>query len=218
MTRPTAALLSGVGRYADPWHPFAETTPIIARLLDELGVTVSIAADVDEALTEGITADLLVVHLGQPRDGAAVPAPSAGLGLREYLRSGRPLLGVHVAATSFIDEPDWAAALGGHWLRGVSMHPEQSSAHVRMRAHPVTSGVADFSVFDERYTDLSVSDEVEVLATHRHNGADHPLLWLREANAAYGRAVYDALGHDARSYDSAEHLEVLRRLVRWLLD
>jgi len=28
--------------------------------------------------------------------------------------------------------------------------------------------------------------------------------------------VYDALGHDARSYDSPEHAEILRRSIRWL--
>jgi type 1 glutamine amidotransferase len=32
-----------------------------------------------------------------------------------------------------------------------------------------------------------------------------------------GRVVYDGLGHDVRSYDSAAHVELVQRSVRWLL-
>jgi type 1 glutamine amidotransferase len=33
-----------------------------------------------------------------------------------------------------------------------------------------------------------------------------------------GRTFYDALGHDAASYQSAEHRELLRRALAWLTD
>jgi type 1 glutamine amidotransferase len=41
------------------------------------------------------------------------------------------------------------------------------------------------------------------------------LLWARE----YGRSriVYDALGHDTRSYDSQAHRELIRRAALWAL-
>ena len=32
-----------------------------------------------------------------------------------------------------------------------------------------------------------------------------------------GRVLYDALGHDLRSYDSSSRLTLFRREVRWLL-
>jgi type 1 glutamine amidotransferase len=31
-----------------------------------------------------------------------------------------------------------------------------------------------------------------------------------------GRTFYDALGHDAASYQSPEHREILRRAIAWL--
>jgi type 1 glutamine amidotransferase len=40
-------------------------------------------------------------------------------------------------------------------------------------------------------------------------------VWARESGPA--RVVYDGLGHDTRSYDSAGHVDLLRRTVGWLL-
>ena len=47
-------------------------------------------------------------------------------------------------------------------------------------------------------------------------GARHPMIWAREHGP--GRVVYDGLGHDARSYDSADHRALLLRAAAWLTD
>lgn len=96
------------------------------------------------------------------------------------------------------------------------MHPERDDAHVRLRPHPVTAGLSDFTVFDERYSFLRVSRHSDVLATHELDGVEHPLVGVREADGRLGRAAYDALGHDAASFDSAEHAALIGRLIGWL--
>ncbi|ROP49102.1 MULTISPECIES: ThuA domain-containing protein [unclassified Rathayibacter] len=221
MADPRCALLTGTGRYSDPWHPFAATTPAVEDALRDGGYRVDVADDVDAALAAlatGPLPDLLAINVGLPRDGADVPARDAAVGLRRYLGSRRPLLAVHVSSTSFTGLDEWESALGGRWLRGVSMHPDQSLASVRVRPHALTEGIDDFTVDDERYSYLRVSPDVQVLAAHEHGGIEHPLVWVREADAQFGRAAYDALGHDAQSYASPEHRRLLRRLVRWLRD
>ena len=95
------------------------------------------------------------------------------------------MLAVHAAACLFVDRPDWEETLGGRWVPETSRHPELGVAQVHLEPHPITEGVAEFEVLDERYTDL--------------------------------RVVYDALGHDPRSYDSVGRCELLRREVVWLL-
>lgn len=216
MSRPTATVLTGSGRYADPWHPFPETTEAVVWLLDEAGYDVSVREDVDDALTAVDLPELLVVNVGLPRDGCPSPSAAASEGLTRYLRNRRPILGMHVSSTSFTDSPEWETGLGGRWVRGVSMHPEQSVAVIRVKQHPVTREIHDFTVFDERYSYLRVAPDVSVLATHEHEGLQHPVVWLREPNSTYGRAAYDALGHDARSFASTEHIALVRRLIEWL--
>ena len=56
-------------------------------------------------------------------------------------------------------------------------------------------------MLDERYSYLDVRDDVVVLGDHEHDGLIHPMIWAREHGA--GRVVYDGLGHDLRSYESA---------------
>jgi hypothetical protein len=75
--------------------------------------------------------------------------------------------------------------------------------------------LADFTVFDERYSYLHTNPDITVLCVHQTEGQLHPLVWARESGLA--RVVYDGLGHDTRSYESPGHVELLRRVVGWLL-
>ena len=97
--------------------------------------------------------------------------------------------------------------------------------------HPIVAGLGDFELCDERYSYLRVAPDVIPLATHQHDGIEHPLLWARTwpapgpdaaalrgaaARTSGARIVYDALGHDGRSYDPPEHTEIIGRAIRWL--
>ena len=107
--------------------------------------------------------------------------------------------------------------LGGRWVRGRTMHPPQDLASITIRctSHPIVAGMADFQVFDERYSFLQTNPGVAVLCDREYDQVTHPVVWAREADSA--RVVYDGLGHDARSYDSGAHVELVERSVRWLL-
>ena len=220
-TEPRALLLSGVGRYADPWHPFTETSAALAGLLREARFGVEIADDVDTALA-GLLAgadlpDLLVVNVGLPRDDRPSPGtPEASAGLRRWLQEGRPLLVSHVSSTSFLDSPEWEVALGGRWIRGMSMHPEYGPAgiHVHRDSGPLVEGLADFELPDERYSYLATAPSITIHATHTHEDLEHPVMWSLDRRP--GRTFYDALGHDAASYQSPEHREILLRAITWL--
>ena len=212
-----AVIVSGAGRYADPWHPFAETSARLAELLGEAGIAAEVDDDVDARLADPGDVDLLVVNIGNPGDTA--PADEAARrGLLGHLERGGGLLAVHAAATSLPGVPEWEAILGGIWVRGTTHHPPYGPAQIHLcdDQHPITAGLRDFELADERYTAMRVSGEVRVLADHEleDDRSRHPLLWTHRYGPA--RIVYDALGHDAASYDSAEHREIVRRAARWL--
>lgn len=96
------------------------------------------------------------------------------------------------------------------------MHPPLDLARIRLQAgvHPVAGDEAEIEVLDERYSYLAVREDAVVLGDHEHDGLVHPMIWVREHGA--GRVVYDGLGHDARSYDSPAHRDLLCRAVSWL--
>lgn len=215
---PRARLLSGSGRYADPWHPFADTSPRLAAVLRSQGFDVETRSDVDAGLADLTDdVDLLVANVSDPSLNGPEPAAAsaARTGLLAYLARGGPVLSLHLS--TFPGIPEWESLLGARWIEGTSMHPPIGPAHVRVHPerHPIVATSTDFDLHDERYCFLRLAPDIVPLASHTQDGVDHPLLWARERNGV--RAVYDALGHDARSYDSPEHRALLERAVRWLV-
>lgn len=214
----TALILSGDGRYADPWHDFARTSARLADLLTGCGLTVTIATDVDEAMSRLEAVDLLVVNAGDASrtDGVVPDLTKARAGFTQALERGIAVLGTHTAAASLTDYPQWEAVLGGRWLPDQSMHPPIGAARIHVRAdrHPLVSGLTDFDTFDERYSHLRVAADVVPLAVHILDGVEHPLFWARTHGTS--RVVYSALGHDGRAYDSPELNDLLARATGWL--
>jgi uncharacterized protein len=230
MPAARALVLSGAGRYADPWHRYRETSPLIRDILAGAGMAVEIDEDIDGRLADLRGVDLLVVNAGDPTSNVDAGPPPDGAtiraardGLAAFVVRGGALLGIHAAAASLVDYPAWTRTLGARWVPGVSTHPpfgliEVALTDVAVEARhgfPVDD-LGDFSLHDEGYIFLTVADDVTVLAGHDHEGRRHPLLLTHVVGPS--RAVYDALGHDVRAYASEAHRRVLTRAVRWLLE
>lgn len=215
MSTPRAVVVSGSGRYADPWHDFPTTSLALAGIVREAGFDTEIDEHVDERLAAVGDVDLLVLNIGDPHD--ADPADAATrAGLLAHLAAGRPLLAAHVSSTSLRFVAEWETILGGVWVRDTTFHPDYGPGRVEIadHDHPITRGLADFDIEDELYTDMRLAADLHTLTLHRHEGAAHPLMWTHRFGEA--AVVYDALGHDAASYESATHRELLRRATLWL--
>jgi type 1 glutamine amidotransferase len=211
------SLISGAGPYADPWHSFAETSARLATIIGDLGHQVQLLDRVENGLVDLQPVDLLVINIGNPAETRPAEIVAAmQQSLVDHLGRGGGLLGVHSSSTSFATMPRWSEILGGHWIHGTSTHPSLSEAVINTcRPHPITDGIGDIVVIDERYSYLYTEPDTNVLGRHLHDHLWHPVVWARDTGA--GRVVYDGLGHDTRSYDSPGHIELIRRSVSWLL-
>ncbi|HET6859392.1 MAG TPA: ThuA domain-containing protein [Streptomyces sp.] len=210
-------ILSGEGVHGDPWHSLAETSAALAETVGREN-TVAVVTSPDDLATRIKDADVLLVNASADRDRASPEDEAFGQLLDGFLGRGGGLLAMHSSALAFPGLPAWREALGATWAHGRTYHPPIGRSLVRKSAvhHPVTEGLGDFWVFDERYTDLDFTEEraVSPLYVHLENGAAHPLLWTRTVGDS--RVIYDALGHGPASFESPEHTELLRRSIRWL--
>lgn len=229
-------MLSGRGRYEDPWHDMAATSHRVASILDEsmAGCDVVVRGSFPDAARDLAEVDLLVVNTASGRRDPSHDGDDGTWGgfheaVRAFADAGRPVLALHQAANTFADSRHWERILGGRWVDGTSMHPPIGEAIFevreitggRGRLHPLTTpltgvhGDGRVTAFDERYSYLRISEGVQVLLTQHHDGADHPVVWVNEVGGV--RVVYDALGHDTRSYDSPSRRVLLLAEVDWLL-
>jgi len=210
-------IVTGAGRYVDPWHRFSETSSKLAEVITARGHRVEMSEDVERSLLSLADRRLVVINIGNPQPARPEPTMiEIQQSLLDHLESGGGLLGMHASATSFTTMPRWPEILGGRWVRGTTMHPPLHLARIHLRpgAHQVAGEESDFEVLDERYSYLEVGDDISVIGEHVHDGVVHPMIWAREHGA--GRVVYDGLGHDTRSYDSVGHRALLGRAVDWL--
>jgi type 1 glutamine amidotransferase len=213
----TVLLLSGAGPYADSWHRFAETSGRLATITGDLGHQVRLSDRVEDELVGLQHVDLLVINIGNPTENRpAEIVTGMQQSLLDHLGRGGAMLGVHSSSISFATMPRWSEILGGHWVPGTSMHPTLSDAMINTCGpHPITDGLGDIAVTDERYSYLYAEPDITALGRHLYDHLWHPIVWARDTGA--GRVVYDGLGHDTRSYDSPGHVELIRRSVSWLL-
>lgn len=211
-------VLSGVAPYDDPWHPFAETSAAAAAVLRGAGHDVEVLDSTPAALGSLDEVDLLVVNCGRGEGALGAAAEqwlSAFAHATDWLDAGGVVLGLHTAANTFHDWAAWDSTLGGRWVGGHSFHPPLDEVGFTIvpgaEQHPVLAGLDGVAVTDERYSHLVLDQGVTPLLQHHHDGVDEVMAW------ANGRAVYDGMGHDARSYASPDHQRFLVNAAEWLL-
>ena len=211
-----ALVVSGGGRFGDPWHRFPETSASLATALSDRGLPVEISDDADASLATlgtGRLPSLLVLNIGgKQTDRLAEPATE---GLVAALQRGLPTLFVHSTLTSFPDWPQWREIAGGAWIQGTTYHPDYGPAvALADPGHPLTVGLGELPIIDERYTRLWIDDTSSVFLWHEEGGQRHPLGWTRRWGSS--PIVVDALGHDVGAYRAPGRITLLQRELDWL--
>lgn len=212
-------IFSGADPYSDPWHPFAETSAAVAALLGGRGHDVVVRDSEPGSLTDLGAFDLLVINSGgrtrEPDASRTAAWDADHRAVGAFHCAGNPILGLHTAVATFPDWHGWSNIIGGRWGED-SHHPEMNEATFRpipgTAGHPVWDGLESVTVIDERYCHLEVFDGSTPLVGHDTDGVSHVMGW-----AVGDAVVYDGLGHDGRSYESADRRRLLHNEVDWLL-
>lgn len=216
MTSREALVISGGGRFGDPWHKFADTSAALATSLRDRGYRVKVSADADASLAElrsGRLPSLLVVNIGWY--GPECFSEPAADGLVSALQHRLPMLLVHSTLTAFPDWPLWREIAGGGWTPGTTYHPDYApGVALADPDHPLTAGLDRLAISDERYAQMWVDETSSVFLEHEEGGQRHPIGWTRAWGASPIAA--DALGHDAGSYRALGRMALLHRELDWL--
>jgi uncharacterized protein len=162
--------------------------------------------DLDRLVTPGLDPyDLIVFYytVGEISDAQKN-------GLLNGVASGKGYVGVHSAADSFRDCPEYRAMVGGHFVT----HPRYRDYQVSIvdPEHPITQGLTEFMIRDEQYI-LDYDPRVQVLAGALYQGKSMPVAWTKPWGR--GRVFYLALGHDPAACRQEMFRTLLQRGAAW---
>jgi len=92
-------------------------------------------------------------------------------------------------------------------------HDQEIAVSVADKTHPITQGIADFTIHDEVYNHYYVAPDVHVLLTTDNPKNDPKIAWVKD----YGnsRVFYLMLGHDSKAWQNPAYPELLARGIRW---
>jgi type 1 glutamine amidotransferase len=153
--------------------------------------------------------DVLVLY-----DMITTSTPEQRDRLRTFAESGKGIVILHHAICGYVDWPWWYENVAGGRYLPTSTYKHDVTIPVKIvEDHPVTSGVKDFSIFDETYKGMWISDKVKVLATTAEQTSDGPLVWI--SPFAKSRVVFIQLGHGSEAHRDPNYRQLVRQAIAW---
>lgn len=205
-------------------HQPAEATEMFVPFLREHGFAVRVEESTEVYADEAVMADADLIV--QCVTMSSITREQVA-GLRTAVASGTGFTGWHGGiADSFRESADYLQLVGGQFAAHPGLDGEYAVSHEIAftelgRRHPITGGLADFTLRTEQYWVLT-DDLNDVLATTTHparagepwqRAVTVPAIWTREWGA--GRIVVCTPGHDLDVLAHPTVRTVIERGILW---
>jgi len=145
--------------------------------------------------------------------------------LRAFVKAGKGVISLHHSIVDYTDWPWWYQQVtGGKYFvkatteHGAGQYIEDVEFLVRPSAgrehHPVLRGVNDLWVYDEQYSNMWISPEVEVLMETDAPDNDKPVVYIGPHPVA--RVLYVQLGHSDHTMRHPGFQRLMANAVHWV--
>lgn len=189
---------------------------ILARMLDDAGMSVRIQTDTKALLDPALGELALIVPI---MTMASIEKDELA-NLDNAIRAGTGLAGFHGGmGDAFRNAPGYQFICGGQWVA----HPGDIidyQVDIARPDDPIMAGIESFAYHSEQYY-MHVDPANEVLATTTFTGEHDPategvampVVWKRRHGA--GRIFYSSLGHSADEFQNPDMATIMRRGMIW---
>lgn len=148
---------------------------------------------------------------------------------KRLLEKGIALVVLHHSTWGFNGWADFANITGaqcffrdGYEVNGVKCvtstwdHDQTVDVKIADKNHPITKGIADFTLIDETYAKAYIHPDVHVLWTTDHPKSDRVIAWTwKYANSPVFTTMQ---GHDARVYTNPSYSRSIHQAIQWTVD
>jgi len=205
-------------------HDFSSICPLLEKYLKEVNAfkVEYVKEKYDVFLKENLAKyDLYVLY----HTGGSLSLEQKR-GLVEWVAEGKGFVGIHSAADSFRDCPEYIAMIGGVFVR----HPfiREYIVSLKDTSHPVTKNIKgytikdwekwpvyEYKVKDEQYL-LDYDPRVHILASTVYEGTIWPVAWVKQWGK--GKVFYLALGHNLEACQNQFFKEIFISGAKWAVN
>lgn len=144
-----------------------------------------------------------------------------GGAIQEFVKAGNGFYALHNSSHISLSSKNYRDVMGGAYIGHPTLRPFK--VYIKNHDHPITSGIEDFIVNDEQHFVAYDKDSKYILAESdnldRLNYEDHGSKSIAAWAYDYGkgRVVFTAVGHTIHALWVPQHVELQKRVVRWLL-
>lgn len=143
----------------------------------------------------------------------------------EILNSGVGLTVMHHAIAGFPGWLEYEKIIGATYVleeqtRGTKHYPRPTWKHgvdmkimVEDPGHPITKGVADFSIHDETYKAWIFHEGNHLLLSTKNELSNTQIAWTRSSKNT--RTFFIQLGHDEHSFEDENYRRLLKQGIKW---
>jgi len=210
-------------------HSYEDTSKILSDVLQEINVTSRIEENCDILeSSELMDFDMLTLNcmlwsmeqkeVENWEKGSSLYSmtPKAQEKVSGFFSAGKGLHALHAAPICFDTWNGFPNILGAVWKWNRSAHAPYQAHSIRISrgSHPIVEGLEDFTIMDELYHSLELTDDVQPLIVGDWDNKTHPLMWVRKHGTA--RVCYNALGHGEETFNHPAFQELLRRGTLWV--
>jgi uncharacterized protein len=152
-------------------------------------------------------------------------APEQEKAFAELMQRGIGLVALHHDLGAHRQWPEYTKIVGGRYCFDAFEaggkkfgpsgydHGQEMKVTVADRNHPITRGLADFTIHDETYCRFYVAPDAHILLTTSNPKNDPAIAWTHEYGKS--RVFYFQLGHDSKAWACPAYPEILARGIRW---
>lgn len=204
-------------------HDWQKTTPALQEIFQGSGLfNVSVTNRPDTLRYEDYRKfRLLVSNWNSWPDTSGRWDQSKEQAFTRYIQEGGGALFLHAGGSSFYGWKDYHSIAIGRWGKKTT-HGQIGDAmiHFTNRNHPITQGLADFSMTDEIWENTEIHPSAESLGWAQKFAPDgsletarHPAILVNKTGN--GRSCYTILGHDETVLSNPDLQQLLVRAATW---
>jgi hypothetical protein len=141
------------------------------------------------------------------------------------LQQGIGVVSLHHNLGAHLGWPEYTKIIGGKFCAkaeefggktyGPSTYEHGQQMHIIVadKLHPITRGLADFTIHDETYGKCYIAPDVHVLLQTDNPKNNPSIAWVN----SYGksRVFYFQLGHDSQAWSNPAYPDIVSRGIRW---